>query len=184
MLGISMRLAAVLAVATCAVAAPTAASSSVDRVHGRTLANAGLHLALGTGTYGPGCTTTGVCDDRSFRFQLAAVAGPAGSPAFGYFARTRVANGNSFSGPVTCMTVADGKAAVGGYATPPDGSPATPFLVYVTDNSQPGGADGISQFWIFGPDEQLPAPGFPFTCPAPESPTGFFPLTGGSVLIH
>jgi hypothetical protein len=148
------------------------------------------HAVVGSGSYGPGCTvggTTSDCDSRHLEFTLAAFSGPfgAGLPVFGAYERVNPANGGIFDGVVTCLKVVAGHAAVGGIggfraSTEPPG----PFLTYVTDGGLPGGIDGISELFVFGPDEQPPAVGFPFSCPAPPSPAGYFPLESGSVFIH
>jgi hypothetical protein len=175
---ISVCLIALVVVGLLVAAAPAAASSPLS---------IGAHLALGTGTYGPGCTTGGneFCDSRSFSFHLAAVSGAAGSPAFGYFDRINSANGHSFAGSVTCMSVVGGKTAVGGFLTKPTDPSAPVFLVYVSDSGLPGAAvDGISPFYVFGPGEALPAPGFPLVCPSASSPDGYFALTGGDIFVR
>jgi hypothetical protein len=135
--------------------------------------------------FGPGCTSGGIefCDARSLSFHLAAVSASSGSPAFGYFDRTNIANHHTFAGVVTCLSVVGNKTAVGGFVTSPSSSPATPFLVYVIDNGA-GGGDGISPFEIFGPGEALPVPGFPLACPSPQSPLGYFTLTSGDAFVH
>ena len=134
----SMRLVAFLAAVLFVVVAPTAAQSSVS---------INAHAAVGAGTFGPGCTSGGseFCDDRSFSFHLAAVSGSSGSPAFGYFDRKNVANGNTFVGAVTCLSVVGNKTAVGGFVTQPSDPPGVPFLVYVADNGPPGPGDRRDQ---------------------------------------
>jgi hypothetical protein len=166
-----------VAVAGLAVVAPAAANSS---------SSTSGHVALGTGTFGPACTSGGTefCDDRSFSFHLAAVSTSSGLPAFGYFDRTNLANGNRFAGVVTCLAVVGNKTAVGGFLTTPSSSPATPFLVYVTDTGAGGSGDGISPFEIFGAGEPLPTPGFPLACPSPQSPLGYFTLASGDTFVH
>jgi hypothetical protein len=147
------------------------------------------HVVLGHGSYGPGCTVGGAtvaCDDRHLEFDLAAASGPigAGLPVFGLFERRNPSTGGVFDGTVTCIKVAGSHAAVGGYVTRPFPELQTPFLVYVSDNGLPDGADGISQFFIFGPGEELPVAGFPSTCPSPPAPAGYFPLTSGSIFLR
>jgi hypothetical protein len=169
-----------LAVLVLAVAAPASAKARQAFFS---------HAAVGTGAFGPGCTTGGqvFCDSRSFVFHLAALSG-SGFPALGYFDRTNVANGNTFAGAVTCLRVSGNQASVGGILTrTPDGSGiGAPFLVYVLDNGRPGAtlSDGISPFEIFGPGETTPAVGFPYSCPPASSPLGYYSLTSGDVIVR
>lgn len=147
------------------------------------------HATVGAGAFGPGCTTGGqvFCDSRSFVFHLAAVSG-SGLQAFGYFDRTNVANGNTFAGAVTCLSVSGNQASVGGILTrTPDGSGiGAPFLVHVLDNGLSGAtlSDGISPFEIFGPGETTPAVGFPYVCPSASSPLGYYSLTSGDIIVR
>jgi hypothetical protein len=174
----SVRLVAFLAAVLFVAVAPTAAQSSVS---------INAHAVFGAGTFGPGCTSGGTefCDDRSFSFHLAAVSASSGSPAFGYFDRKNLANGNTFVGAVTCLSVVGNKVAVGGFVTQPSDPPGVPFLVYVTDNGPAGQAiDGISPFSILGPEEALLAPGFPLVCPSAQSPLGYYALTSGDVIVR
>jgi hypothetical protein len=170
-----------LAVVILTVAAPAAAKSARPAFL--------THAVVGTGAFGPGCTTGGqvFCDSRAFVFHLAALSG-SGFPAFGYFDRTNVANGNTFAGAVTCLTVSGNQASVGGILTrTPDGSGiGAPFLVHVLDNARPGAplSDGISPFEIFGPGETTPGVGFPYTCPSASSPLGYYSLTSGDVIVR
>jgi hypothetical protein len=144
---------------------------------------------VGSGEFGPGCTIGGaqtLCDDRFLDFQLAALSGSIGSglPVVGLFERVNPFNGGTFDGAVTCFKVSGNQAAIGGFVTRPSPELHTPFLVYVNDNGLPGGIDGISPFLIFGPGEPLPVAGFPFVCPPPPAPLGYFPLTSGSILLR
>ena len=154
---------------------------------GRSLATP--HTVLASGEFGPGCTTGGSvwCDDRTLDVRLAAASGPIGSglPVFGAFERVNPANGGTFEGVVTCLGVIGHEAVIGGFGgfvTTP--SPLGPFVVYLYDNDLPGGADGISPLSVFGPGEELPAAGFPFTCPSTTSPLGYHPLTTGGVVVR
>jgi hypothetical protein len=180
MKGKSTYLTMTLAVLVLAVAAPASAKS-----HQAFFTRA----AVGTGAFGPGCTTGGqvFCDTRSFVFHLAALSVP-GFPAFGYFDRTNVTNGNTFAGAVTCLSVSGNQASVGGILTStPDGSGiGAPFLVHVLDNGRPGAtlSDGISPFEIFGPGETTPVVGFPYSCPSAGSPLGYYSLTSGDVIAR
>lgn len=173
----SMRLVVLLGVVALAVVVPTGANSSVS---------VSAHTALGAGTFGPGCTSGGTefCDQRSFSFRLAAASGSSGSPALGYFERKNLANGNVFAGVVTCLSVVGNTTAVGGFLTTPSSTPAVPFLLYVVDSGAGGIGDGISPFEVFGPEEALPAPGFPLFCPSAESPLGYFTLTSGDTFVR
>ena len=182
MKGKSTYLTVALAAVVLAAAAPAAAKSS----HHSLLA----HAAVGTGAFGPGCTTGGsqaFCDSRSFVFHLAALSGFFGFPALGYFDRTNVANGNTLAGAVTCLSVSGNQASVGGFVTrTPDGSgTGVPFLVYVLDNGRSGAglSDGISPFEIVGPEE-APVAGFPYVCPSPGSPLGYYSLTSGDIIAR
>jgi hypothetical protein len=86
---------------------------------------------------------------------------------------------------VTCLSVVGNKTAVGGFVTQPSDPAGVPFLVYVIDNGLPGQAiDGIGPFSVFGPEEALPAPGFPLVCPSAQSPLGYYPLTSGDVIVR
>jgi hypothetical protein len=181
MKGKSTYLTVGLAVLALVVAAPAGAKLARHALF--------AHAAAGTGAFGPGCTTGGdeaLCDSRSFVFHLAAISGFSGTSAFGYFDRTNVANGNTFAGAVTCLSVSAHQAAVGGFVTrTPGGSGAgVPFLVYVLDNGRLGGAlaDGISPFAIVGPEE-TPVAGFPYVCPSPASPLGYHSLTSGDIVV-
>lgn len=181
MKGKSTYLTVGLAVLALVVAAPAAAKFSRHALL--------AHAAAGTGAFGPGCTTGGsqaFCDSRSFVFHLAAISGFPGFPAFGYFDRTNVANGNTFAGSVTCLSVAGNQASVGGFVTRTPGGSGTgvPFLVYVLDNGRSGTAlsDGISPFAIVGPEE-TPVAGFPYVCPSPASPLGYHSLTSGDIIV-
>jgi hypothetical protein len=143
------------------------------------------HAVIGHGSYGPGCTVGGAtvaCDDRHLEFDLAALSSPLGT--LGVFERRNPVTGGVFDGSVTCIKVVGRHAAVGGYLTRPFPELHTPFLVYVSDNGLPDGSDGISQFFTFGPDEELPAAGFPSTCPSPPAPAGYLPLTSGGIVLR
>jgi hypothetical protein len=171
-----IRVGAPLAAVVLIVVAPASA---------RRAALASPHVVVGQGSYGPGCTVGGVtsaCDDRHLEFDLAAVSGPLGT--LGVFERRNPFTGGVFDGSVTCIKVVGRHAAIGGYVTRPSPELHTPFLIYVSDNGLPGGEDGISQFFIFAPDEELPAAGFPLTCPSPPAPAGYFPLVSGSVVLR
>lgn len=83
------------------------------------------------------------------------------------------------------MTVAGGRAAVGGIETVPSGDP---FLLYVEDRGPIGSAvpDRISPLAILpegDPDRSLLPPDFPRTCPSPDSINGYLPLTSGDISV-
>jgi hypothetical protein len=142
--------------------------------------------AFGVTTQNPGCTEDGppFCYSSAYSFRVLAVEHGNGH-AWGLVSRFSHASGNTRTGYVTCMTVADGKAAIGGIETTPSGDP---FLLYVQDRGVPGSSisDRISPYAIFPPgDPGLPdlPPDFPSTCPSPDSIYGYLPQASGDITV-
>jgi hypothetical protein len=180
------RVAAVLVIAVlggvAAIAYAGSAASQSNEKHS---------YAFGSGTHGPGCAEDvpppGVpfCYQVSITYSLLAVQRGNGH-AWGLI--TRLNNGNGFrrTDEVTCMTVADGKAAIGGIETsPPSG---LPVLLYVDDRGPIGSLvpDRISAEYLFPEGDpawsEVP-PDFPRTCPSPNSFLGYYPLTSGDLSV-
>jgi hypothetical protein len=142
--------------------------------------------AFGVTSQNPGCTEDGplVCYSSAFTFRVLAVRHGEGH-AWGVVSRFRHESGTTRTGYVTCMTVADGKAAIGGIETIPG---SDPFLLYVQDRGIPGDSvsDRISPYAIFPPGDpglsELP-PDFPRTCPSPDSTFGYFQQASGDITV-
>ena len=142
--------------------------------------------AFGVTIQNPGCTEDGqlFCLSSAFTYRVLAVQHGEGH-AWGVVSRFRHENGTTRNGYVTCMTVADGKAAIGGFETAPS---SDPFLIVVQDRGVPGDSvsDRISPYAIFPPGDpglsELP-PDFPRTCPSPDSAFGYFPQASGDITI-
>jgi hypothetical protein len=142
--------------------------------------------AFGVTSQNPGCTEDGppICLSSAFTFRVLAVQHGDGH-AWGEVSRFRHESGTTRNGYVTCMTVADGKAAIGGIETTPV---SVPFLLYVQDRGVPGDSvsDRIGPYSIFPPGDpglsDLP-PDFPRTCPSPDSPGGYFPQASGDITV-
>ena len=142
--------------------------------------------AFGVTSQDPGCTEDGqlFCLPSAFTYRVLAVQHGEGH-AWGTVSRFRHASGTTRTGYVTCMTIADGKAAIGGIETTPS---SDPFLVVVQDRGVPGDSvsDRISPYAIFPPGDpglsELP-PDFPRTCPSPDSPFGYFPQASGDITV-
>jgi hypothetical protein len=142
--------------------------------------------AFGVTSQNPGCTEDGppFCLSSAVSFRVLAVMHGDGH-AWGLISRLNHANGITRTGEVTCMTVADGKAAIGGIETSPSGDP---FLLYVQDRGVPGGSisDRIGPYALYPPgDPDLPRlpPDFPRTCPSPDSIYGYFPQASGDITV-
>lgn len=98
--------------------------------------------------------------------------GPAGristSPGLAYFRWPDF-------GPVTCVRVEGSEATIALMAERPNGNPAEPVLVHVSDGG-PGGADAYGRALLPGPLD---------TCPDPASSgIALMPLTDGDVIVH
>ncbi|MGH3104776.1 MAG: hypothetical protein ACRDN6_11850 [Gaiellaceae bacterium] len=156
-------------------------------------------IAFGVGTFGPGCTQDTppprpiFCTASNFTVRLLALAGPNGFRVHGFFERRNNQNGNTFSGPITCLNVQGKTASIGGVVTrtpsPTGEGTGVPYLVYVVDNGPPGSAtpDLISPFAVLppgDPDLAFVPPNFPDTCPSPASIYGYFPLTSGDITVQ
>ena len=143
--------------------------------------------AFGVTTQNPGCTEDGqpFCLTATVSFRVLAVQHGDGH-AWGEVSRFNHANGITRTGYVTCMTVADDKAAIGGIETTPEDN--VPFLLIVQDRGVPGDSvsDRISPYAIFPPGDpglsELP-PDFPRTCPSPDSIYGYFPQASGDITV-
>ena len=145
------------------------------------------HLySFGVTTQNPGCTEDppGFCLSATYAYRILAVQ-HGNDDAWGTFSRFNYMTGVTRRGDVTCMTVADGKAAIGGFETSPDN---VPFILWVQDRGVPGDSvsDRISPYAIFPPGDpdlaRLPAD-FPRTCPSPDSFYGYFPQASGDVTV-
>ena len=142
--------------------------------------------AFGVTIQNPGCTEDGqqFCLSSAFTYRVLAVQHGEGH-AWGEVSRFRHESGTTRTGYVTCMTVADGKAAIGGIETAPSNDP---FLLIVQDRGVPGDSvsDRINPYAIFPPGDpglsDLP-PDFPRTCPSPDSPLGYFPQASGDITV-
>lgn len=145
---------------------------------------------FGVATHGPGCAEdvppprVPFCFDGSRTLRVLAVRHGNGH-AWGPFSRFNPTNGFTRKGEVTCMTVAGGRAAIGGIETVPSG---VPFLLYVDDRGPIGSGipDRISPLAIFPEgDPDLPSlpPDFPWTCPSPDSIYGYLPLVSGDLSV-
>ena len=142
--------------------------------------------SFGVTSQNPGCTEDGplICFSSALTFRVLAVQHGDGH-AWGMVSRFRHESGTTRTGYVTCMTVADGKAAIGGFETTPS---SDPFLLYVQDRGVPGDSvpDRISPYAIFPPGDpglsELP-PDFPRTCPSPDSTFGYFPQASGDITV-
>jgi hypothetical protein len=142
--------------------------------------------AFGVTSQNPGCTEDGppFCYSSAFSFRVLAVQHGEGH-AWGLVSRFNHANGITRTGYVTCMTVANGKAAIGGIETTPG---SDPFLLSVQDRGVPGDAvsDRIGLYSIFPPGDpglsDLP-PDFPRTCPSPDSIHGYIPQASGDITV-
>jgi hypothetical protein len=142
--------------------------------------------AFGVTSQTPGCTEDGppFCYPSAFSFRVLAVQHGNGH-AWGLVSRFRHDSGTTRTGYVTCMTVADGKAAIGGIETTPS---SDPFLLYVQDRGVPGDSvsDRISPYAIFPPGDpglsELP-PDFPHSCPSPDSTYGYIPQASGDITV-
>ena len=142
--------------------------------------------AFGVSSQNPGCTEDGptFCLSSAVTFRVLAVRHGDGH-AWGFVWRFRHESGTVRRGEVTCMTVADGKAAIGGFETEPS---SDPFLLYVQDRGLPGGSvpDRVGPYAIYPPGDpdlpRLPAD-FPRTCPSPDSIYGYFPQASGDITV-
>jgi hypothetical protein len=142
--------------------------------------------AFGVTSQNPGCTEDGppFCLSSAVSFRVLAVQHGEGH-AWGVVSRFRHASGTTRTGYVTCMTVADGKAAIGGFETTPS---TDPFLLYVQDRGVPGDSvpDRIGPYATFPPGDpglsDLP-PDFPHSCPSPDSIYGYFPQASGDITV-
>jgi hypothetical protein len=141
-------------------------------------------FAFGVTTQNPGCTEDGppFCYPFTYTYRVLAVEYGDGH-AWGLFSRRNHDTGLVRTGQVTCMTVAGGRAAIGGIETSPSGDP---FLLYLEDRGQPGDGvpDRISPYSVFPPGDpewpNLPRD-FPRTCPAADSVSGYLPQASGDV---
>lgn len=142
--------------------------------------------AFGVTSQNPGCTEDGLtfCLPFTYTYRVLAVEHGEGH-AWGLVSRFNHENGVTRKGQVMCMTVADGKAAIGGIETDPTGDP---FLVVVQDRGLPGSSvsDRISPYAVYPPGDpdllRLP-PDFPRTCPSPDSIYGYFPQASGDITV-
>jgi hypothetical protein len=142
--------------------------------------------AFGVTGQNPGCTEDGppFCYPSAFLYRVLAVQHGEGH-AWGVVSRFRPDRGTTRTGYVTCMTVADGKAAIGGFETTPSNDP---FLLYVQDRGVPGDSvsDRLGPYAIFPPGDpewsRLPAD-FPHSCPSPDSPGGYLPQASGDITV-
>jgi hypothetical protein len=142
--------------------------------------------AFGVTIQNPGCTEDGqpFCLSSAFTYRVLAVQHGDGH-AWGVVSRFRHESGTTRTGYVTCMTVADGRAAIGGIETTPS---SDPFVLVVQDRGVPGGSvsDRISPYAVFPPGDpglsELP-PDFPRTCPSPDSSFGYFPQASGDITV-
>ena len=142
--------------------------------------------AFGVTSQNPGCTEDGppFCLSSAVSFRVLAVQHGEGH-AWGVVSRFRHASGTTRTGYVTCMTVADGNAAIGGFETTPS---TDPFLLYVQDRGVPGDSvsDRIGPYAFFPPGDPLLSdlpPDFPRTCPSPASIYGYFPQATGDITV-
>lgn len=143
--------------------------------------------AFGVTSQNPGCTEDGppFCLPFTYTYRILAVEHGNGH-AWGLVSRFNHGTGLTRTGEVTCITVADGRMAIGGIETSPG---SDPFLLYVQDRGVPGGSatDRISPYAVFPPgDPDLPRlpPDFPQTCPSPDSIYGYFPQASGDVTVR
>lgn len=142
--------------------------------------------AFGATSQNPGCTEDGppFCYVAANTYRVLAVEHGNGH-AWGEVSRFNHGTGITRTADVTCISVADGKAAIGGMETYPD---SVPFLLYVQDRGLPGNSvsDRISPYAIFPPGDpdlaRLPAD-FPHTCPSPDSIYGYFPQATGDITV-
>jgi hypothetical protein len=154
-------------------------------------------VVFGVGTFGPGCAQdtppprTTFCTPFSYTFRVLGLAGPNGFRVHGFFERRNNENGNTFSGPITCLNVQGDTASIGGIVTrtPTGEGTGVPYLVYVVDSGPPGSTtpDLISPFAILpagDPDLASVPANFPDTCPSPASIYGYFPLTSGDITVQ
>jgi hypothetical protein len=142
--------------------------------------------AFGVSTQSPGCTEDGpqFCLPFTYTYRVLAVEHGDGH-AWGLVSRFNHDTGVTRKAEVMCMTVADGKAAIGGIETEPTGDP---FLLYVQDRGLPGSSisDRLSPYAIFPPgDPDLPRlpPDFPRTCPSPDSIYDYFTQASGDITV-
>jgi hypothetical protein len=142
--------------------------------------------AMGVTNQDPGCTEEPppFCLPFAYTYRVLAVEHGTGH-AWGFVSRLNHGNGVVRTGDVTCMTSANGRAAIGGIETSPSG---LPFLLYLDDRGPPeaGANDRISAYAIFPPDDpdlpRLP-PDFPRTCPSPDPIYGSFAQASGDVTV-
>jgi hypothetical protein len=142
--------------------------------------------AFGVSTQSPGCTEDGqqYCLPFTYTYRVLAVEHGEGH-AWGLVSRFNHDTGVTREGQVTCVTVVDGKAAIGGIETAPSGDP---FLLYVQDRGLPGSSlsERVGPYAIFPPgDPDLPRlpSDFPRTCPSPDSIYGYFPQASGDITV-
>ena len=142
--------------------------------------------AFGVTTQNPGCTEDGppFCLPFTYTYRVLAVQHGEGH-AWGLVSRLNHGTGVVRDGVVTCMTVADGMAAIGGFETTPS---TDPFLLYVQDRGEPRGSvsDRISPYALYPPGDpdlaRLPAD-FPRSCPSPDSIYGYIPQASGDITV-
>jgi hypothetical protein len=142
--------------------------------------------AFGVTTQNPGCTEDGppFCYAFTYTYRVLAVQHGEGH-AWGLVSRLNHDTGVVRNAEVTCMTVADGKAAIGGFETAPT---EDPFLLYLQDRGLPGSAvaDRLSPYAVFPPGDpglsRLPAD-FPRTCPSPDSIYGYLQQASGDITV-